>query len=254
MYSTDLQFAEIPPGTCLVPCMESNLVAKAFTVRVTKPFKISKYLITRGQWREFMGEYSFSSMPLIKSDDQLCPATGIGRSEVDLFLKKISKVYGKTFSLPTCAQWLLACSGGTRNPAYWATSDHEIANEERTAQFVPVIRESWRGEERDRHRTVRKIGQYPTNPFGLYDMVGIASHWVQDRYDMSDNAPYPDIGSYPPAGAQVDDYYHDKGNCGVVCGCGYGSRVYDYMNLANHVLRPAHGPGDIDGSFRIIVE
>ena len=91
------------------------------------------------------------------------------------------------------------------------------------------------------------------NKLGLYDMLGICTHWVRDRCDMAADGPFPKKGTIPSA-AFIDDYHGTNGNCGVICGSGVGTTMQSLRVADRPVLRPTDGPGDSDSSFRLIME
>ena len=66
--------------------------------------------------------------------------------------------------LPTEAEWEYAARGGSTAARYGSLDEIAWYDENSAHQVHPV-------------------GEKPANGFGLYDMLGNASEWVNDRYD-----------------------------------------------------------------------
>jgi formylglycine-generating enzyme required for sulfatase activity len=81
------------------------------------------------------------------------------------------------YSLPTEAQWEYACRAGTTTPYYTGTTlTTEQANVDGLMVYGPgAIRGS-------RLSRTAKVGSYPPNAFGLYDVLGNVWEWCQDRW------------------------------------------------------------------------
>jgi len=97
------------------------------------------------------------------------PVIAISWADAKTYVSWLSEESGRKYRLPSEAEWEYAARGGT-NTAYW-----------------------W-GERFDTKRVssgkTTPVGSFPANKFGLYDMLGNASEWVEDCYiNNFTNAP-----------------------------------------------------------------
>lgn len=79
--------------------------------------------------------------------------------------------------LPTEAEWEYAARAGTTTPFYWGAT---VSGKE--ANFCDSACELNIREPRvtDGFKHTAPVGSFPPNPFGLFDMAGNVSEWVQD--------------------------------------------------------------------------
>jgi formylglycine-generating enzyme required for sulfatase activity len=91
----------------------------------------------------------------------------------------LSQKEGKTYRLPTEAEWEYACRAGTKTAfSYGDTISTNQANYNGNAVFG----NGRKGVFRERPMPV---GSFPANAFGLYDMHGNVNQWCQDWYDFN---------------------------------------------------------------------
>ena len=92
-------------------------------------------------------------------------------------------------TLPCEAEWEYSCRSGTQSRFFWGESKKEIGQYANLAD-VSYKNESPNGlytlETNDGYVCLAPVGQYLPNAFGLYDMLGNISEWVDGIY--SDNA------------------------------------------------------------------
>ncbi len=86
--------------------------------------------------------------------------------------------------LPTEAQWEFAARAGTTTPFYWGPT---VSGKE--ANFCDSVCELNIREPRvtDGFKHTAPVGSFPPNAFGLYDMAGNVSEWIQDWMDVEKN-------------------------------------------------------------------
>ncbi|MEE8451533.1 MAG: formylglycine-generating enzyme family protein [Thermoguttaceae bacterium] len=219
-------------------------------VRITKPFYLGKYHVTRGQFRQFVkdsgykmdgekGEksgafgwnpeqrvfasnkdYSWRNAGFEQSDEH--PVVSVSWNDAVAFCQWLSRKEGKTYRLPTEAEWEYACRAGTTT-RYYSGDDPEtlaqvanVADATAKAKFPDWI---WTIRASDGYAFTAPVGQFKSNAFGLYDMHGNAWQWCADWYrdDYYGKSPADD-----PTGPDTGDVRVLRG--GPWSGRPFGSR------------------------------
>ncbi len=97
---------------------------------------------------------------------------------------------GKTYRLPSEAEWEYACRAGTTTPFYFGeTITTDLVNYNGNFPYASAPKGEYRQQTTD-------VGNFPPNSFGLYDMHGNIWEWCQDIYNSSyQGAPIDGIPS-----------------------------------------------------------
>ncbi|MCF8209340.1 MAG: formylglycine-generating enzyme family protein, partial [Rhodoferax sp.] len=134
-----------------------------------RSFLIGKTEITQGQWKAVMDSNPsrFSSC----GDD--CPVEQVSWDDAQEFVRKLSQKTGKTYRLPSEAEWEYACRAGDKHT--YCGSDG-----------VDAV--GWHANNSEGH--THPVAGKQVNAFGLYDMSGNVCEWTEDVWhgDYS-NAP-----------------------------------------------------------------
>ena len=166
------------------------------THRVTLlPFSIGQTEVTQELWEAVMG-----SNPSIYKGAKL-PVENIMFPEVQQFIKKLNKLTGKKFRLPTEAEWEFAARGGTLSKGYkYAGSDDLNTVAWYYSNSFGNLKES------DPNYGYHEVGTKAPNELGLYDMSGNVWEFCQDWY-----GPYSNRAQISPKGPSKGTDYVNRG-------------------------------------------
>jgi formylglycine-generating enzyme required for sulfatase activity len=115
------------------------------------------------------------------------PVENISWEEAKEFCRKLSVKEGKTYRLPTEAEWELACRAGTTTTFYFGQA---FATDQLNYHGAFVYGNGKKGMNRQRSTPV---GSFAPNAWGLYDMHGNVWQWCEDWYDAKYYANSPTI-------------------------------------------------------------
>ncbi|MDZ8068262.1 MAG: SUMF1/EgtB/PvdO family nonheme iron enzyme [Nostoc sp. DedQUE08] len=141
-------------------------------------FFMGKYEITQAQYQAIIG----SNPSNFKGEKR--PVETVSWDDAVKFCKKLSQKTGKTYRLPSEAEWEYACRAGTKTPFYFGeTITTDLVNYNGDYPYGSAPKGKFRNE-------TTNVGIFPPNSFGLYDMHGNILEWCQDVYnDNYQDAP-----------------------------------------------------------------
>lgn len=152
-------------------------------VAFKKPFAIGKYEITFEDFDKYTRATNRPSISDHGWGRGRHPATRISWSDAMGYLRWLSEQTSKHYRLPTEAEWEYAARAGTRTSYWWGNQpSHEYAN---YGDGMPGWFPSGVVSGRDQWLNTAPVGQFPANPFGLYDMQGNVWEWVADCWHDS---------------------------------------------------------------------
>ncbi|MEM8502734.1 MAG: SUMF1/EgtB/PvdO family nonheme iron enzyme [Cyanobacteria bacterium P01_D01_bin.1] len=187
--NVSLDMVRIPAGRFLMgPTVEESENEQHAEQRevAIKEFWFGKYTITQDQWwavmeREPLSPRSTSSVKRVQKPLQ--PIENIFWTDAVEFCQRLSQKTGRTYQLPSGAQWEYACRAGTTTPFYFGeTLTPEIANYNGNYAYG----EGPKGRYRE---TSTEVGCFAPNAYGLYDMHGNMWEWCLDGWHGLQNDP-----------------------------------------------------------------
>ncbi|MFM7369573.1 MAG: formylglycine-generating enzyme family protein, partial [Sphaerospermopsis kisseleviana] len=109
------------------------------------------------------------------------PVENVSWNDAVKFCERLSQKTGKTYRLPSEAQWEYACRAGTTTPFYFGESiTPDLVNYNGNFPYGFAPKGLYRQQTTD-------VGTFPPNAFGLYDMHGNVWEWCLDDYKDSYN-------------------------------------------------------------------
>ncbi|MBS9386143.1 MAG: SUMF1/EgtB/PvdO family nonheme iron enzyme [Dolichospermum sp. BR01] len=140
--------------------------------QVTVPsFFMGKYPVTQAQYQAIMG----NNPSYFEGSNR--PVEQVSWINAVAFCKKLSQKIGKTYRLPSEAEWEYACRAGTTTPFHLGeTITTDLANYDGNDTYGQGTKGVYREE-------TREVGSFGVaNNFGLYDMHGNIREWCQDNW------------------------------------------------------------------------
>jgi formylglycine-generating enzyme required for sulfatase activity len=180
----NLAMIYIPAGTFFMGANSGEIGASEdeypqHQVNISQPFYMSKYPITQAQYKVIMN----GENPSDAEGDQR-PVERITWNMAINYCQRLSAKTGKTYRLPSEAEWEYAARAGTQTPFHFGeTLTDKLANYRANYTYGNGPRGAELGETID-------VGNYPPNAFGLSDIHGNVWEWCQDDWHKNYyNAP-----------------------------------------------------------------
>jgi formylglycine-generating enzyme required for sulfatase activity len=253
-----MQLAWVTPGTFTMgsPVEEAGRrddEGPAHPVTISRPFYLAARETTVAQFRAFMQamryrteaeadgvgalrwdedrktweadpDCTWSHPGRVPEDDE--PVTCVSRRDALTFCYWLSKTEGKTYRLPTEAEWEYACRAGSTTPfAAGAVLSPGQANFGAGGPGRPT-----------------RAGSFPANAWGLCDLHGNVWEWCADSYSPT---YYHDSPARDPLGPRL-------GDLGVVRGGSWRGAAPDCRSAAR--LGVPIGTRRTDVGFRVVLE
>ena len=151
-------------------------------VTLTKPFYMGKYEVTQEQWESVMG-----SNPSSRTKGAKLPVTDVSWNDCQDFIKKLNAKTDGGYRLPTEAEFEYACRAGTTT-AY---------------SFGDSLTKSDANNGEGSAGSIKEVGSYKANAFGLHDMHGNVWEWCEDWYDYYSREAVKDPKGAPTGTTRV---------------------------------------------------
>lgn len=165
----------IPAGSFTMGGPDSNSQPR-HEVSLSRPFAMSKFEITFADYDRFVEDQSLALPGDNRWGREQRPVINVSWEEAELYAQWLSMQTGKTYRLPTEAEWEYAARGGRQTRYWWGD---EVSNAVAKANCKRHCDSSYTGLFRSE---TAPVGSFQANDYGLHDIAGNVAEWTQDCY------------------------------------------------------------------------
>jgi len=196
-------------------------------VEITRPFYLGKREVTIGQFKAFVKatgyqteaekdgkggrafdgkefvrkpEFTWKNLHFAQSDDH--PVVVVSWGDAVAFCAWLSQKEGRTYRLPTEAEWEYACRAGTTTRFNTGAREEDLKSAGNIADAALKAKwadASWAVRWNDGYPFTAPVGQFQANALGLHDMHGNVWEWCADWYGEDYYAKSPREDPQGPA-------------------------------------------------------
>jgi formylglycine-generating enzyme required for sulfatase activity len=250
----------------------------AHRVRITEPFYLGTYEVTLGQFLMFyhgagykcecekdgkggwgyvdetflyIFDVHFEQYPRFvpwswgfRGQTYSHPVVNVTWNDAAAFCEWLSRKEGKTYRLPTEAEWEYACRAGTQTRYYNGNDPEQVTlvGNVKDATAQSKFANSKASKSADGYEFTAPVGRFKPNAFGLYDMHGNVREWCLDKHEPKHLGQAP---ANDPQGSDSGPYYMTRGGSWHLppASCRSGSR-----------FRASPSDRDCDLGFRVAAD
>lgn len=181
-----MAFVLIPAGTFVMgsPIEEAqrDVSEVQHQVTISQPFYLQRTEVTVDQWRSVMGRRWFAR----KRGTGDMPVVKVSWYDCQNFIRRLNRLTGGQYRLPTEAQWEYAARAGSSAAYFWGNqidcsqamyANNPMKHDDCVAAFSRAGMKSGQP---------APVGSFAPNAWGLYDMHGNVWEWCEDQFDRYD--------------------------------------------------------------------
>lgn len=212
----------VPPGKFLMGTPggsdefdEDTGESPQIAVNIEKAFGLGKTEVTTAEYSEFVRESGYKPSTgcrlwndrwltdpksdwrgdgLRKPPKPTFPVTCVSWNDAQAYAIWLSKKTGKSYRLPSESEWEYAARAGTTTPRYFGMNSFEGVSISLACDHANVYDVTSQASYpfpypyarcKDNAADLASVATYKPNAFGLYDMIGNVSEWVEDCFTGS---------------------------------------------------------------------
>lgn len=162
----------------------SNDEGPQHEVRIAEPFAMGVYAVTFDEYDRFCDSTGRDKPGDVGWGRADRPVINVSWDDAKAYATWLSEQTGRTYRLPSEAEWEYACRAGTTTPFHCG---ERIDSDQGNFDGRHTYNGSARGEYR---KKTAPVGSFAPNAFGLHDMHGNVLEWCQDTWhDNYEGAP-----------------------------------------------------------------
>ena len=183
-----LEMVQVPGGTFVMgaPATEAESLDRERPQHpvTVPPFLMGKFPVTQAQYQAVMGNNPATQFDGDRFVAPNKPVVGVSWNDAIAFCQRLSQQTGKSYRLPSEAEWEYACRAGTKTPFHFGdTITTDLANYDGNSTYGLAPKGTHR-------KQTTPVGSFSANAFGLFDLHGNVWEWCLDHWhDNYEGAP-----------------------------------------------------------------
>ena len=149
-------------------------------VTIKVPFALGRFAVTLAEFSAFVESTGRAMSQSYKdpgfSQTPRHPVVGVSWGDAAAYCQWLSKTTGKTYRLPSEAEWEHACRAGSSTPFWWGAS---ISTDDANYNGNYTYGGGKKGQYR---KATVPVESFKPNPWGLYQMHGNVWEWCADPW------------------------------------------------------------------------
>jgi len=204
-----IRLRRIPAGQFVMGDPEGHPADRNLqAVKIASDFWMAETEVSNALYNRFDGEHNSrlepgDNSPFYEEDigfpcnEPNQPVVRVSQQRAVAFCEWLSEKTGKTFRLPTEAEWEYACRAGSASPMWWGATDadftayanladRQLGKEQGIYGGKSIRVPAWRPavmELDDGYHVAAPVGTFGANAWGLYDMHGNVAEWTSSSVE-----------------------------------------------------------------------